>query len=146
LRKERLSAPVIEQAMAGIAARPQRVVARVRETLSGRGQGLTGARVLVVGVAYKPDVEDLRESPALEILAELAAQGAVVAYHDPIFPTVTLPNGISLIGVDDPAAFRADLVLLHTTHRTVDQDWLAGQPIVLDATYRLAEVPNRVVL
>ena len=138
--------PVIEQAMAGIAGRPHRVVSRIRETLSERGQGLTGARVLVVGVAYKPDVEDLRESPALEILAELIAQSATVAYYDPLFSTVTLHDGTTLIGVDDPAAFGADLVLMHTAHQSVDQAWLTDQPIVLDATYRLTDLPNRVVL
>jgi nucleotide sugar dehydrogenase len=146
LKRERLSTPVIEQAMAGIAGRPHRVVSRIRETLSERGQGLTGARVLVVGVAYKPDVEDLRESPALEILAELIAQSATVAYYDPLFSTVTLHDGTTLIGVDDPAAFGADLVLMHTAHQSVDQAWLTDQPIVLDATYRLTDLPNRVVL
>jgi UDP-N-acetyl-D-mannosaminuronate dehydrogenase len=146
LKRERLSTPVIEQAMAGIAGRPHRVVARVRETLSERGQGLTGARVLVVGVAYKPDVEDIRESPALEILAELIKQGATVGYYDPLFSTATLADGTTLIGVDEPTGFESDLVLVHTAHHSVDLAWLESQPIVLDATYRLTELTNRVVL
>src|SRR5664279_4070322 len=146
LRRERLSTPVIEQAMAGIASRPHRVVDRIRETLSEAGHGLTGARVLVVGVAYKPDVQDLRESPALEVLSELIADGVTVAYHDPLFASVSLPEGTTLIGVDDPAGFDADLVLLHTAHQAVDLSWLSDQPLVLDATYRLADVPHRIVL
>jgi len=146
LRRERLSTPVIEQAMAGIASRPHRVVTRIRETLSEAGRGLAGARVLVVGVAYKPDVEDLRESPALEVLSELIAGGVTVAYHDPLFPSVDLPDRTTLIGVDDPAGFHADLVLVHTAHHDVDLSWLTGQPLVLDATYRLTDAPNRVVL
>ena len=146
LKRERLSTPVIEQAMAGIAGRPHRVVDRVRETLSQRGVGLTGARVLVVGVAYKPDVEDIRESPALEILAELIKQGATVGYYDPLFPTATLADGTTLIGVDEPTGFEADLVLVHTAHKSVDSGWLESQPVVLDATYRLTELTNRVVL
>jgi UDP-N-acetyl-D-glucosamine dehydrogenase len=146
LRRERLSTPVIEQAMAGIASRPHRVVDRIRETLSEAGHGLTGARVLVVGVAYKPDVEDLRESPALEVLSELIAGGVTVAYHDPLFPSVDLPDRTTLIGVDDPAGFHADLVLVHTAHHAVDLSWLSDQPLVLDATYRLTDAPNRVVL
>ena len=146
LRRERLSTPVIEQAMAGIAGRPHRVVARIRETLSEAGRGLTGARVLVVGVAYKPDVQDLRESPALEVLSELIADGVTVAYHDPLFASVSLPEGTTLIGVDDPAGFDADLVLLHTAHQAVDLSWLSDQPLVLDATYRLADVSHRIVL
>lgn len=146
LRRERLSTPVIEQAMLGIANRPHRVVGRIRETLSERGLGLAGARVLVVGVAYKPDVEDLRESPALEVLSELITQQVTVGFYDPLFPSVTLPGGPTLIGVDDPAGFQADLVLVHTAHTGTDLKWLAQQPIVLDATYRLIDVPNRIFL
>jgi len=146
LRKERLSTPVIEQAMTAIAARPNRVVARIRETLSDAGKGLRGARVLVVGVAYKPDVEDLRESPALEIMSGLVAQGATVAYSDPHFSTVALPDGTTLIGVDDPTEFEADIVLVHTAHKTTDHSWLADHPLVLDATYRMNDIPSRVQL
>jgi nucleotide sugar dehydrogenase len=146
LRQDRLSTPVIEQAMTAIAGRPLRVVARIRETLSDLGKGLAGARVLVVGVAYKPDVEDLRESPALEVLTGLIAQGATAGYYDPLFPSVTLNDGTTLIGVDSPTGFDADLVLVHTAHQTVDLEWLSDQPVVLDATYRLGGLSNRVAL
>lgn len=146
LRKERLSTPVIEQAMSAIAARPIRVVDRVRETLSDAGRGMAGARVLVVGVAYKPDVEDLRESPALEIMSGLLAHGATVAYSDPYFQTVALPDDTTLIGVDDPRSFDADIVLVHTAHQAVDHSWLADHPLVLDATYRMNHIPSRVLL
>ncbi len=146
LRRERLSTPVIEQAMAAIAGRPHRVVTRIREALSDVGRGLADARVLVVGVAYKPDVEDLRESPALEVMSELISDDVTVAYYDPLFTSVKLPGGTTLIGVDDPAAFHADIVLVHTAHHSVDLSWLTDQPLVLDATYRLSDMPNRVVL
>jgi UDP-N-acetyl-D-glucosamine dehydrogenase len=146
LRKERLSTPVIEQAMTAIAARPHRVVDRIRETLSDAGKGLRGARVLVVGVAYKPDVEDLRESPALEIMSGLIAQGASVGYSDPFFPTVALPDGTTLIGVDDPASFGAEIVLVHTAHKSADHSWLVDHPLVLDATYRMDGIASRVQL
>ena len=76
LKERRVAAPMITQAMTSISERPTRVVDRARQVLSDRGLGLGGARVLVVGVAYKPDVADLRESPALEILAQLAENGA----------------------------------------------------------------------
>lgn len=146
LRRERMTSPVIENAMMGIAARPRRVVDRIRTTLSDNGRGLRGARVLVVGVAYKPDVADLRESPALEIMGELLAEEAVVAYHDPLFANLSLPNGTALIGIDDPATFDADLVLIHTRHRAVDLGWLVDHPLVLDATYGLTGVPQAVTL
>lgn len=146
LRRERMTSPVIENAMMGIAARPRRVVDRIRTALSDRGKGLRGARILVVGVAYKPDVQDLRESPALEIMGELLTEEAAVAYHDPLFANLSLPNGTALIGIDDPATFDADLVLVHTRHSSVDLTWLVDRPLVLDATYGLTGVPQAVTL
>ncbi len=97
-------------------------------------------------MAYKPDVDDVRESPALEVLSELIAAGLIVAYFDPLCAAVTLPDGTTLIGVDDPAGFEADLVLVHTLHHGVDLSWLVDQPVVLHATYRLSHLSNRVVL
>lgn len=142
LRKERLATPVIEQAMAGIAARPHRVVDRVRRILSDRDHGVAGARVLVVGVAYKPDVQDVRESPALEILAGLRAEGAVLGYTDPWCPVVHDGTGGRWESVEEPRQWGADVVVLHTRHTGVDLSWLDEVPIVLDTTYRLPNNPN----
>jgi UDP-N-acetyl-D-glucosamine dehydrogenase len=146
LRKHRLPTPVIEQAMAEIAGRPARVVDRIREELSAAGRGIAGVRVLVEGVAYKPNVEDLRESPALEILAGLIAAGATVGYHDRRFECIQLPDGAVLYGVDDPVEFGADLVLVHTVHSDSDLSWLAAESQVLDATYRLDFLADTKVL
>jgi UDP-N-acetyl-D-glucosamine dehydrogenase len=140
LRKARVTAPVIEHAMAGIAGRPHQVVAKARRILSDRNHGISGARVLVLGVAYKPDVEDLRESPALEIIAEMIADGAEVAYSDPWCPTAPDGKGGQLESLDDPQHWEADLVILHTRHSVMDIAWLADASAVLDTTYRL---PNR---
>ena len=141
LRSNRLHAPVIEQAMQDIAARPRHVVDRTRKILSDRQQGLSGARVLVAGVAYKPDVEDVRESPALEILAELRHEGATVAYTDPLIRRIHSGNTV-LESVSDPAAFAPDLVIMHTGHTGFDLDWLASVPVVLDTTYKLPAAAN----
>jgi nucleotide sugar dehydrogenase len=146
LKRSRVSAPMITQAMTEISARPHRVVDRVQTVLSERGRGMTGARVLVVGIAYKADVEDLRESPALEILDELIRRGARVGYLDPHFDSVALAGGSSLAGIADPAAFDADLVVLHTRHRDTDLSWLDDRQIVLDTTYRGVDVAHRVNL
>lgn len=146
LRKEHVSLPMIEQAMSEIAGRPRRVVARIREVLADNGKPIAGARVLVSGVAYKPDVADLRESPALEILHLLHDQGAHVAYHDRFFDTLTLHGGVELVNTTDPAGFGADLVLLHTDHTSIDSSWMSRAPLVLDATYRRTDLPNYVAL
>lgn len=146
LRKQHISMPVIEQAMSEIGARPRRVVERAREALADHGKSLQGARILVVGIAYKPDVADLRESPALEILHLLGNSGAEIAFNDPFFESLTLHDGTELFGTTDPADFEADLVLLHTSHTGLDLSWLTPNDIVLDTTYRRTELPDRVLL
>ncbi|HLK34011.1 MAG TPA: UDP binding domain-containing protein, partial [Terriglobales bacterium] len=67
---------------------PYYVLASVTEALNQQKKALNGARVLVLGVAYKKDIDDLRESPSLTIIELLQKQGATVAYHDPYFPFV----------------------------------------------------------
>ncbi|MGK3647697.1 nucleotide sugar dehydrogenase [Pseudarthrobacter enclensis] len=142
LRKARVTAPVIEQAMIGIAGRPHQVVEKARRILSDRNHGVAGARVMVLGVAYKPDVEDLRESPALEIIAELIADGAEVAYSDPWCLTAPDGRGGTLISNPAPQLWEADLVILHTRHSEMDIEWLADATAVLDTTYRLPKAEN----
>jgi len=146
LRKEHIALPVIEQAMAEIAGRPRRVVTRIREVLASQGKPIAGSRILIVGVAYKADVADLRESPALEILRLLHAQGARIAYQDPLVDRLALGEGVELMSVADPAAFDADLVVLHTDHSAADHAWMTGARLVLDTTYRRTDLPNRVAL
>lgn len=145
LRSNRLHAPVIEQAMQDIAARPRRVVDRSRKILSDRKQGLLGARVLLAGVAYKPDVEDVRESPALEILAGLIEAGAAVGYTDPLIQHIR-SGDLALDSVADPAAFAPDLVIMHTGHTGFELAWLSSVPVVLDTTYKLPAAANTLQL
>lgn len=146
LRARRLATPIIEQSMNSIAARPLRVVDRVTEVLSVAGHGITGARVLVLGVAYKPDVQDVRQSPAIEIIAGLRALGATVSFHDPLVEVLRLPNGELMKSVADPEQQGADLVLVHTLHGCMDQGWLEDAPLILDTSYRLSELPQRFAL
>jgi UDP-N-acetyl-D-glucosamine dehydrogenase len=158
LRKHRLPTPVIEQAMAGIAARPGKVVERARAVLGQAGIGIGGARVLVVGVTYKPDIDDVRESPALTVIPGLIAAGARVEYHDPHVPRLRLPDGTVLEHTTDPTdptdptnptnptGRGYDLVVVHTAHSDVPLDWLLEHPLVLDTTYRLPGSATRAVL
>lgn len=142
LRKSRMGSPVIESAMAGIASRPHRVVERARRILSDRDHRLSFAKVLVVGVAYKPDVEDIRESPALEIIAALSAEDTDVAYVDHWCPTAPDGKGGVLSSLENPADWKPDLVIVHTRHSGVDLSWLEDMPVVLDTTYQLVPAKN----
>lgn len=134
-------APLIEETMARIAARPAEIVRQCVALLQDAGLRQTDSHVHVVGVAYKADVADTRESPALQILSELAALGVQVTYSDPRVPRVLLPTGLELTHVEDPAIAAPDLVVVHTLHRGVDTRWLLDHPRVLDATYR-AGIPH----
>ncbi|HYY82011.1 MAG TPA: nucleotide sugar dehydrogenase [Actinomycetes bacterium] len=138
--------PVVEAAMAGIATRPARVVQQVMERLSADGLGLAGARVLLVGVAYKPGVEDVREAPALEIWRDLAARGARVRYYDPFVRQLTVDGAQQQTEpLLDPAGH--DLVVVCTRHPEVDYAALAGAPRLLDYTYQpAAGQPARTML
>lgn len=131
--------------MTAIAGRPRRVAQRVRDLLAEHGRSICGARVLVVGVAYKPGVADVRESPALEIMEELAADGAKLAFHDPLVTSVRLGTAVHT-SEPTPATGDWDLVLVHTVHPGADLGWLTEQPVVLDATYRLDSVPGKAVV
>lgn len=146
LKTRHIEAPMISQAMIEIAGRPQHVIDRVMDVLSGTGRGLSDASVVVVGVAYKPNVADLRESPALEILEGLASRGARIAYVDELIPTVRLHNGVVLDSASDPAALAADIVIVHTRHDRADLSWVSPNTLVLDTTYRETAFPSRVML
>ena len=146
LRRNRLATPIIEQSMQSIAFRPLRVVDRVTEVLSLAGCGIKEARILVLGVAYKPDVQDVRESPAIEIVKGLRALGATVDFHDPLVDVLRLPGGEPMKSVADPQQYDADLVLVHTLHKCLDLSWLEDAPLILDTTYRLPELPQRFAL
>jgi UDP-N-acetyl-D-glucosamine dehydrogenase len=146
LRKVRRTAPVTEQAMAAIAGRPKVVVDRAVDVLSAAGRGIRGVRVLVVGVAYKPGVQDLRESSALEILVELRRRGAEVAYHDPLIAQVTLLDDSRLESVAEPHGSEWDLVVMHTVHPGFDYEWAKSCPQMLDGTYRFDSASHRALV
>jgi nucleotide sugar dehydrogenase len=142
LRRARVDTPLIEEAMKGIANRPIHVADRAREVLSDTGKPLLGARILMLGVAYKPNVEDVRESPALEIVERLIEGGAEVDYHDRFVPAIRLPGGEAKHHVPDPAIGSYDLVVVHTRHMGTDTSLLGAAPMVLDATYSLPLAAN----
>ncbi len=138
--------PLIEQAMTSIRLRPGRVAGRASEVLAAGGRDLADARVLVVGVSYKAGVADLRESSALPLIAALRAEGAEVAYYDPLIPSIRLSDGSEIRSEHAPAGSGWDLVIIHTQHPGADYSWVQGCPRVLDATYQFASAPHRVVV
>jgi UDP-N-acetyl-D-glucosamine dehydrogenase len=103
------------------ASMPRHVVDLVAEALNDRGRALKGARVGVLGVAFKPDIRDARNAPAQEIMAGLAGRGAEVRFHDPHVPAVRDASGMERQTVDlDELLEWAEAVVIVTAHRAID--------------------------
>jgi UDP-N-acetyl-D-glucosamine dehydrogenase len=95
---------------------PEYVCARVADALNQKEKSVKGSRILVLGVTYKRDIEDVRESPSLDILRILESRGARVSYNDPHVPALDL-NQATLRSVDlVPALREADIVVIVTDH------------------------------
>lgn len=113
---------------------PRYVVERALEALNEHSKPLNGSKVLVLGAAYKPDIDDLRESPALDVIGLLREKKATVEYHDPYIPRIDHEDW-NLESVADPVATAkgADLVVLITNHSNYDYPAiLKGSKLILD--------------
>jgi UDP-N-acetyl-D-glucosamine dehydrogenase len=116
---------------------PEFVVGKVRAALNARKRSVNGARVLVLGVAYKRDVNDIRESPGLDIIGLLGADGADVTYHDPFVPDLAQEGALlSSVPLTDQALTEADAVVIVTDHTDIDYGRvLERAPVVVDARH-----------
>ena len=102
---------------------PRYVVSRVMEALNDRSKALKGSKILVLGAAYKPDIDDIRESPALDVIGLFRQKGALVDYHDPYIPHIEHEtDGWQLDSVQDvmQAVREADVVVIITNHTVYD--------------------------
>jgi len=102
---------------------PRYLVSRVMEALNERGKPLKGSKILVLGAAYKPDINDVRESPALDVIGLLKKKGALVEYHDPYIPHIHHEtDGWQMDSVGDfmTSATKADAVVVITNHKVYD--------------------------
>lgn len=102
---------------------PRYVVSRLMEGLNDRGKALKGSKVLILGVAYKPDIDDMRESPALDVIGLLKQKGAEVKYHDPYVPHLHHETeGWEMDSVPDmlAEARESDVVVIVTDHKVYD--------------------------
>ena len=137
----------VNQKMPGI------VVDKVATALNDNGKSLYGAKVLVVGVAYKPDVDDIRETPAVFIIEDLLSRGAVVEYHDPHVPVFPKMRGhnvkLSSVLLDEETISNYDATLVVTNHASIDWDIIAlNSTLTIDTRNALArckEIRGRLV-
>ncbi len=126
LKSVKYNARFIELASEINTGMPRYVVQRIQDEFNQRGLALRGSRLMIVGVAFKPDVSDTRESPALDVIGLLREKGAEVSYYDPHVPAVA-EEGWNLESVDNPVAAgaTADCVVIITDHSAVDHAAIA---------------------
>jgi UDP-N-acetyl-D-glucosamine dehydrogenase len=98
---------------------PHFVVDKVQNALNDAGKPVKGSRILVMGVAYKRDIEDIRESPALDVMLLLKRRGGIISYCDPHVPAVHM-DGLSLVSSAPEAVADADCVVIITDHTAFD--------------------------
>lgn len=112
---------------------PHHVVNKVNDALNDFSKSVKNSRILIIGVSYKKDIDDLRESPALDVIQLLQNRGAKVMYHDPYVPKIRL-DGTGLLSINlDQGLHDADCVVIITNHSSLDyRKVVDASKVVLD--------------
>ena len=123
---------------------PEYVVTRVADALNSARKSVNGAYVHVLGVAYKRDIDDMRESPALDVIELLKRKGAKVSYTDPYVPVLHHgPVNMSSISIEDALKAGADCAVIITDHATFDYAAIAAKfPLIVDSRNALKGVKS----
>jgi len=130
---------------------PYYVVDRTIEALNARGKAINGAKILVLGIAYKKDVDDQRESPALKIISLFMKRGARVSYHDPYVPHSfghrEYPDlNLKSVPLTARRLRQSDAVVIATDHSIIDYDWVArNSPLVIDTRNAIKKKRKNVI-
>ena len=105
---------------------PHYMYIKIATALNSQKKAVNGSRILFLGVAYKPNINDERESPALEIMDIASHKGGVVSYHDPYIPTVKTNEGRSFNSADlsTEVLTQVDVVVLTTNHKDFDVEFV----------------------
>lgn len=125
-------------------AMPYYVISRILEALNDRGKSLNNAKILVLGVAYKKDVEDTRESPSLKVIRFLHEKGAEVNYNDPYISNIKLPHSnLASVKLTAKRLASADCVIIATDHSCYNMNEVVTQAkLVFDARGATKGLPN----
>lgn len=115
-------------------AMPEYVVQKIADALNGLGKSVNGSKVLVLGISYKADIDDIRESPALDIIELLQRKGADVVYHDPMASIAQSDlSGVTAIELTPEAVRSCDCAAIVTGHDGIDYDLvLENIPVLID--------------
>jgi UDP-N-acetyl-D-glucosamine dehydrogenase len=122
---------------------PAYVVSRISRMLNDAGLAVRESRILVLGVAYKPDVSDCRESPVVDVVRGLINMGADIKYHDPFVPTLEKLN-LSSVDLTESDLAGSDIVVVGTAHSNFDPDYIARNAVrVFDTRNMAARLPAK---
>lgn len=129
---------------------PTWVVSKVQDALNKQQKALNSSNILVMGIAYKKDVDDMRESPSVEIMEILRDKGAIVAYHDPHVPTFPIMRehnfDLDSISFNAENISKYDAVVLATDHRSVDYEMLLQNANLIIDTRGVYKTPHQKVV
>lgn len=118
---------------------PDFIVEKLMDALNGHRKALNGSRVLVLGAAFKKNIDDIRESPSLMVMDGIAKRGGVLSYADPFVPALTLDGGTRLESVlaDEATVAAQDAVIIATDHDAFDYEMIARvAPLIVDTRGR----------
>lgn len=122
---------------------PHWVVTRVGDVLNDVSRSLKGATILILGLAYKADTNDLRESPALDVIRLLQAKGSTVLFHDPFIPTVDIPGSHATV-LTAQVLHKADCVVITTNHSAYNYAWIAANArLIVDTRNAMKHVKEQ---
>ena len=133
---------------------PHYVVERIGKALNDRSRSIRDSKILILGVAYKKDVDDVRESPALEIMEILQAKGALLSYSDPYIPRLHKMRAydfshMSSLPLNEDVLKSQDLVLITTDHSSIDYQWVVDHASTIvdtrNATRRVTRGREKIV-
>src|SRR5262249_51137095 len=114
---------------------PDHVVELVTAGLNRQRKAVNGSKILILGVAYKRDIDDVRESPALAIIEKLKKKGGVVSFHDPFVTEIRLDGDgeerLTSVDLSPEAVSSADCVVIVTDHQKIDYAWVAKKASVV---------------
>jgi UDP-N-acetyl-D-glucosamine dehydrogenase len=136
----------IELAGAVNGAMPHATVEKIAEALNVRKQSLNGARILVAGIAYKRDIDDMRESPSLDVMGLLHQRGAQLSYADPYVPTLAAKSwlgryDLASVSLDAATVANVDCVAILTDHKAFDYEALvACAPLIVDTRNAIKQI------
>jgi UDP-N-acetyl-D-glucosamine dehydrogenase len=131
-------------------AMPMHVINRTAEALNARRKSVNGSRVLIVGLAYKPNVDDERESPSYTLMETLKSRGAEVAYYDPYVPVIRPTRehahwaGVRSVAWDRKTVEGYDAVIIATNHQVINYQELADwSPCIVDARNAMSGIKTK---